>query len=213
MQVGGEGWGATHNDSWAESQYSCPATSCGDIGRMGEPLFSSCSLLEAKKKSEGGNWVEGDAGEDKTSAAIISPTWVGGGAAGGMAEEAGSSISNRRWVVAMGSLVVVHCLGVTRHDDASCLDDVARKGKSTRSPMFQAAQGLGCVRLPTSTVDIAPRKVSGKFWLSRGIVPEVRIPIVHSFFFFYRPLSQHRHVPDISSHKQDRDRSCPEHGI
>lgn len=99
-------------------------------------------------KSEGVNWVEGDAGEDKTSAAITSPTWVGGGAAGGTAEEAGSSISNRPWVVAMGSLVVVHCLGVTRHDNASCLDDVARKGKSTRSPMFQAAQGLGCVRHP-----------------------------------------------------------------
>lgn len=49
VQVGGEGWGATHNDSRAESQYSCPATSCGDIGRMGEPLFSSCSLLEAKR--------------------------------------------------------------------------------------------------------------------------------------------------------------------
>lgn len=164
-------------------------------------------------KSEGVNWVEGDAGEDKTSAAITSLTWVGGGAAGGMAEEAGSSISNRPWVVAMGSLVVVHCLGVTRHDDASCLDDVARKGKSTRSPMFQAAQGLGCVRLPTITVDIAPRKVSGKFWLSRGIVPEVRIPIVHSFFFFIGPSSQHRHVPDTSSHKRDRDRSCPEHGV
>lgn len=116
-------------------------------------------------KSEGVNWVEGDAGEDETSAAITSPTWVGGGAAGGMAEEAGSSISNRPWVVAMGSLVVVHCLGVTRHDNASCLADVARKGKSTRSPMFQAARGLGCVRLPTITVDIAPRKVSGKFWL------------------------------------------------
>lgn len=94
-------------------------------------------------KSEGVNWAEGDAGEDRTSAAITSPAWVGGGASGGMAEEASSSISNRPWVVAMGSLVVIHCLGVTRHDDAPCLDDVARKGKSTRSPRFQAAQGLG----------------------------------------------------------------------
>lgn len=55
-------------------------------------------------------------------------------------------MSNRPSVVAMGRLVVVHCLGATRRDDASCLDDVAQKGASQREvPCFGSCfrQGKG----------------------------------------------------------------------